>query len=70
MLKNEDKVVALSSVSIANILEKINGTSKQGCHSLSIYKSSVCNYYGFLHLDCHEFSLNKLSEKSYKFYNL
>ena len=40
---------------------------KQGWHNWSFYKSSGCNWYGFLHLDCCEFSLNKLSAKHYKF---
>ena len=30
-------------------------------------KSSGCNWYGFLYLDCHEFSLNILKAKNYKF---
>ena len=39
----------------------------QGCHNWSFFKSTSCNCYGFLHLDCHEFSLDKLSAKNYKF---
>ena len=35
----------------------------------SFCKSSVCNCFVFLHLNCHEFSLNKLSAKNYKFQN-
>ena len=40
---------------------------EQGCHNWSFCKSSGCNCYDFLHLDCHEISLNKLGAESYKF---
>ena len=43
-------------------LEKNNHSHT--CQNLNMAKSSGCNFYGFLHLDCHEFSLNKLSAKN------
>ena len=42
---------------------------EQGCHNFRFCKSSGCNFYGFLHLDCHEYSLNKSSAKYYRFLN-
>ena len=39
----------------------------QGCHIWSFCKYIGCNFYGFLHLDCHELTFNKLSAKYYKF---
>ena len=44
-------------------------TLRQGCNN-NFCKSRSCNCYGFLHLDCHESSLNKLSATNYKFCNL
>ena len=46
---------------------KLLGSVKQGCHNWSFCKSSGCNCYGFLHLNCHAFRFNKLSSKNYKF---
>ena len=45
------------------------GGTEQGCYKWSFCKSSGCNCYSFLHLDCHEFSLNKLSANNYRFSN-
>ena len=39
----------------------------QGCYIWSLCKSSGCNLFGFLHLNCHEVSLNKLSAKNDNF---
>ena len=35
----------------------------QGYHNWVFCKYRACNLYGFLHLDCHEFSLNELNAK-------
>ena len=42
-------------------------TPNQGCHECRFRKSRGCNCYDFLHLDCQEFSIKKLSEKIIRF---